>query len=383
MLFDLIVIGAGPAGAAAAKTAADAGLRCALVDKARFPRDKLCGGGFTGRAARYYREIFAPDLPADFDSKTAVALYGFGEKLGVIEDIPPVYLTMRLALDDHLCALALAAGAADFTGRAITAFRPETGEVTLAGGEVLRAPVVIGADGVNSFTARTLFGRPFDPARIGFALEVEAPPLAPEAPLRIDMGAAHWGYGWSFPKTGSHTVGIGGVHSRNPDLKALMRAYMRDLGLPGDARIKGQYLPFGKARRNPGRDNVLLAGDAAWLVDPVTGEGIAYAMKSGQMAALAARDALARHEPAAALRLYRARLRPIRVAMRDANFVRLLIYWGPFRKGFIRAVRGSGRLRHDYMRLLGGELEYPDLMRRLLRRLPNYLGRALGGRKGA
>ena len=101
-------------------------------------------------------------------------------------------------------------------------------------------------------------------------------------------------------------------------------------------------------------------------------------MKSGQMAALAARDALARHEPDAALRLYRARLRPITRAMRDANVVRLLIYWGPVRKGFIRAVRGSGRLRHDYMRLLGGELEYTDLMRRLIWRLPNYIGRATG-----
>ena len=378
MLFDVIVIGAGPAGAAAARTAADAGLRVALVDKARFPREKLCGGGFTGRAARYYREIFGPDLPGDFDRKESVALYGFGEKLGVIEDIPTIYLTMRLSLDDHLCALALKAGAADFTGQRITAFRPDAGEVELAGGKLLQAPVVIGADGVNSHVARVLFGRAFAPDQIGFALETEAPALAPDAQLRIDMGAANWGYGWSFPKAGSHTVGIGGVHSRNPDLKQLMRDYMADLGLPADMRIKGQYLPFGKARRAPGRDNVLLAGDAAWLVDPVTGEGIAYAMKSGQMAALAARDALARHEPDAALRLYRARLRPITRAMRDANVVRLLIYWGPFRKGFIRAVRGSGRLRHDYMRLLGGELEYTDLMRRLIWRLPNYIGRATG-----
>ena len=365
MLFEVIVIGAGPAGAAAARTAADAGLRVALVDKARFPREKLCGGGFTGRAARYYREIFGPDLPGDFDRKESVALYGFGEKLGVIEDIPTIYLTMRLSLDDHLCALALKAGAADLPARGSPPSVPTPAR--------WKAPVVIGADGVNSHVARVLFGRAFAPDQIGFALETEAPALAPDAQLRIDMGAANWGYGWSFPKAGSHTVGIGGVHSRNPDLKQLMRDYM-----PADMRIKGQYLPFGKARRAPGRDNVLLAGDAAWLVDPVTGEGIAYAMKSGQMAALAARDALARHEPDAALRLYRARLRPITRAMRDANVVRLLIYWGPFRKGFIRAVRGSGRLRHDYMRLLGGELEYTDLMRRLIWRLPNYIGRATG-----
>lgn len=379
MNFDVIVIGAGPAGASAARTAASLGLRVALVDKARFPRDKLCGGGFTGRAAQYYREIFERDLPEAFDSKTAVELYGFGEKLGVIDDIPPVYLTMRLSLDAHLCALAMAAGAVDFTGQKITEMDPEAGTVTLASGTRLQAPVVIGADGCNSAVARRVFGRAFDPNRIGFALEAEGPELAKDAPLRIDMGAANWGYGWSFPKTGTHTVGVGGVHSRNPELKALMKAYMADLGVPAETRIKGQYLPFGQARRCPGRNNVLLVGDAAWLVDPVTGEGIAYALKSGQMAALAARDALARHEPDAALMLYRARLRPILTAMRHANRVRLLLYWGPFRQGFVRAVRKSGNLRYDYMRLLGGEIEYTDLMRALVRRLPNYLSRAFGG----
>lgn len=378
--FDVIVVGAGPAGAAAARTAAAHGLRTALIDKARFPRDKLCGGGFTGRAARYFREIFECDLPADFDRKDAVALYGFGEKLGVIEDIPPVYLTMRLSLDETLMRLATEAGAMDYTGHVISDMDPEAGRITLGETQIC-APVVIGADGVNSAVARALFGRAFDPDKIGFALECEAPAISPDAILRIDMGAAEWGYGWSFPKSNSHTVGIGGVHSRNPDLKALMRGYMEDLDIPRATRIKGQYLPFGQARRRPGRGNVLLAGDAAWLVDPVTGEGIAYAMKSGQQAALAARDALARHEPAAALMLYRDRLRPLTRAMAQANMVRLLIYWGPFKHGFVRAARGSGHLRHDYMRLLGGEIEYSDLMRRLLRRFPGYLRRAFGQRK--
>ena len=378
MSYDVIVIGAGPAGSAAARTAAAAGLRVALVDKAVFPRDKLCGGGFTGRAAQYYSEIFETELPPDFISKSSVALFAFGEPLGRIEDIPPVYLTMRTALDAHLLDLALAAGAEDFTGRRIAELAPEAGRVTLSDGTELAAPVVIGADGVNSATARALFGRAFDPAQVGFALETEAPAIAPDAPLRIDLGAAEWGYGWSFPKTDSHTVGVGGVHGRNPDMKARMRAYLKVLGLPEDTPVKGQFLPFGKARRRPGRANVLLAGDAAWLVDPVTGEGIGYAMKSGQMAALAARDALARHEPEMALALYRHRLRPLLAAMRHANRLRVLLYRGPLQRGFVRAAKCSGRLRHDYMALLGGEIEYPQLMRRVMLRLPDYLGRASG-----
>ncbi|MGX9355266.1 geranylgeranyl reductase family protein [Roseobacteraceae bacterium S113] len=380
LTFDLIVIGAGPAGAAAAYTGARAGLKTALVDKAKFPRDKLCGGGFTGRSARYYEEVFERALPTAFESKSEVTFHAFGQELGVIPDIPPIYLTMRLALDNLLFEHARDAGAADFTGQRITTLDADAQRVTLASGDVLQGKTMIGADGISSSTARSLFGRPFDPENVGFGLEIEAPPIARDAPLRIDFGQAVWGYGWSFPKHGSHTVGVGGVLSKNPDMKAIMSAYVAELGAPETLRYKGAYLPFGRARKRPGRGATLLAGDAAWLVDPVTGEGIAYAMKSGQMAAFAARDAIARHEPQMALKLYRDRLRPISWAIFQANAVRLIIYWGPFREGFIRAFRRSGTLRHDYMRLLGGEIEYHELSAKLLRRLPNYCKRVFFGR---
>ncbi|MCJ7873075.1 FAD-binding protein [Phaeobacter sp. J2-8] len=216
MEFDLIVIGAGPAGAAAAMTAVRAGLRCALVDKARFPRDKLCGAGFTGRAAKYYREIFATDLPPEFDQKTTVELYGFGEKLGVIADVPTVYLTMRLSLDAHLCALALAAGAEDFTGQRIAELSPEAGKVTLSDGRILTAPIVIGADGVNSVTARTLFGRAFDPARIGFALEVEAPPISPTRRCASTWGRRIGAMAGPFPNPAATPLALAGCIAEIP-----------------------------------------------------------------------------------------------------------------------------------------------------------------------
>lgn len=377
--FDILVIGAGPAGASAAYTAAEHGLSVALIDKASFPREKLCGGGFTGRAARYYREIFGRDVPGHFDRKSAVTFHAFGERIGEIPDIPPVFLTMRLDLDTMLCGHAITAGAADFTGTRIESIDADRQTVTLRDGRRLQGRVLIGADGINSAVARSLFGRPFDPARVGFGLEIEAPPIAPDAPLRIDFGQAIWGYGWSFPKAGSHTIGVGGVLSKNPDMKRIMAEYIDELDAPRDIRVKGQYLPFGTARKRPGRGATLLAGDAAWLVDPVTGEGIAYAMKSGAEAAQAARDALKRHEPQAALGLYRDRLRPMVWAIAQANLIRLIIYWGPFRQGFIRAFRSSGTLRRDYMRLLGGEIEYHELTAKLLRRLPDYLRRAFGG----
>lgn len=378
--FDMIVVGAGPAGAAAAHTAARAGRSVALVDKARFPRDKLCGGGFTGRAARYYEEIFERPLPPEFTAHDAVSFFAFGTRIATIDDIPPIYMTMRLDLDNLLFGHAVDAGAADWTGQRIAAIDPDGPSLTLASGTRLTADVLIGADGVHSQTARALFGRAFDPDRIGFGLEVEAPPAPAGAPLRIDFGQAIWGYGWSFPKPGSHTIGVGGVLSKNPDLAAVMRDYTETLGAGAEARVKGHHLPFGGARKRPGRGPVLLAGDAAWLVDPITGEGIAYAMKSGQWAAQAALEALRRREPEMALQIYRHKLRPIRRAIAQACWIRLIIYWGPFRTGFVEALRRSGNLRRDYMRVLGGELEYDTLSLRLLRRLPDYLRRALGPR---
>ncbi|SLN66456.1 Putative oxidoreductase/MT0587 [Pseudooceanicola marinus] len=384
--FDVIVLGAGPAGAAAAMTACRQGLTVALVDKACFPRAKLCGGGVTGRSARYFEEIFGTPLPPELiDTKTAVEFHAEDRPLGALPQIPPMHLTMRWHFDADLVARVLAAGATDLTGCRVAEIDTTTPALTLSDGRRLTARVLIGADGVNSPVARALFGRAYDPARIGFGLEVEAPapPGNADRPLRIDFGAAQWGYGWDFPKSGSSTIGIGGVLSRNGDMKGAMAAYLDLLGQDPTQPVKGHHLPFGDFRRRPGRGAVLLAGDAAGLVDPITGEGIAYALKSGQLAAQAAARALAEDAPATALRRYRATLRPIHRAIRQARAIRLLLFAPLFRPAFLAAFRRSGHLRHLYMRLLAGEIEYPDLARATLRRLPAFLTGALqrGGTK--
>ena len=200
-VFDVIVIGCGPAGGAAAVTAARAGLKAALIDKARFPRQKLCGGLFTGRAKSYYQEIFGEKpAPETMVEKSSVSFWQAEASLGTLEDVPPLYLTMRWDLDHGFYRHAMAAGVADFTGSRIAAFDLAQNEVVLASGQRLKFRVLIGADGVNSAVARQIFGSAFDHARIGFGLEIEAPASPPDAPVRIDFGAAQWGYGWAFPK---------------------------------------------------------------------------------------------------------------------------------------------------------------------------------------
>ena len=381
--FDLIIIGSGPAGSASAMTAAAAGLSVALLDKSAFPRDKLCGGGVTGRAARYMHEIFglAPDSDL-FLVSDRFRLACDGQVITSQDNIPPIHMTMRQAFDARLHSMAVAAGAQVFAPVRITALDPANATVTLADGRRLQAALLIGADGANSLVARAIFGRAFDPARIGFGLEVELDrDLFPDITTEIDLGAADWGYGWVFPKHGSVTLGVGGIHARNPDMRAHFMRYLArhvpEGRKVGSVRCKGAFLPFGTYRKTPGAGRVLLAGDAAGLVDPITGEGIGWAMRSGQFAGAAAVAALAAGRPDTALATYQRRLAYIHREMDAARRIRALIYARPVKGIFPRTVARYPSLSSAYLRLLAGDMDYADLGARVLFRLARRMGGSL------
>jgi geranylgeranyl reductase family protein len=305
--YDLIVIGSGPAGSAAATTARALGLSVAIVDKAKFPRDKLCGGLFTGRSEKAMRSVFGLDVTDDlFVTSDHMRFLANGEVLADIKDAPPVHLTMRRDFDAMLHSHAVKQGAVAFLGIPITEIGDDT--ITIRGGETLQFRALIGADGVNSFVARHLFGRPFDPETIGFGLEIETPlSESRDNAVEVDFDAADWGYGWSFPKKKTATIGVGGINSRNADMKANMAAYVGLTDSDETLKYKGQYLPFGDFKKRPGKGNILLAGDAAGLVDPITGEGIALAMESGDYAARAIHKALETQSPDTAIDHYMTR----------------------------------------------------------------------------
>ncbi len=372
--FDVAVIGAGPAGAAAAATAVRVGLSVALIDHKSFPRNKLCGGLITGRSMRYFRDVFGENLTVDpLERKEVIEFQFQGRDLGRISDAPPMFLSMRWEFDHHLVERAVAMGAEDMTGQQVEAIDIQTRRIALKDGRTLAYGVMIGADGANSMVARRLFGRSFDRSRIGFGLEIEAPsvPRPAEAPLSVNIAAAQWGYGWSFPKDCSTTIGVGGLLTENDDFKSALTDYLRILGVEADERdFKGQFLPFGDFRKQPGSGSVLLAGDAAGLVDPITGEGIAYALKSGQMAARAAKSASTTDTPEVALRLYQKQLRPIHRSLRMANLIRPMIFHPRFQPTFERAFRGSVTVRRKYLDLLAGEIGYGAILAACLWRMP-------------
>ncbi|MEM6482808.1 MAG: geranylgeranyl reductase family protein [Pseudomonadota bacterium] len=379
--FDLVVLGAGPAGTSAATRARELGLSVAIVDKARFPRDKLCGGLVTGRCAQALHDVFGLEItPELFDTRRDFEFHLNGRSLGGLRDVPPLHLTMRRNFDVRLLEIALSAGAANYTGHRIGSIDYTRNTVTLNEGQVLGFGCLVGADGVKSQIAAGLFGRSFDPDKIGFALEIEGPtPSDPETqPIRIDFGAASWGYGWGFPKRDSTTIGVGGLHQRNPDMKTKLEAYLALLETEQTCTIKGHFLPFGGVAKRPGRGNVLLVGDAAGLVDPITGEGIGHAVCSGSLSANAAARALREGHPQLAARYHKAAIRPIRQAIAQARLLRPLIFAPRLQPFFARTFSESTQLKRDYMHLLSGETDYPEILLRTSKRLPRALWKYLG-----
>lgn len=159
-------------------------------------------------------------------------------------------------------------------------------------------------------------------------------------------------------------------------MKAALASYLSQLEVAEAGKVKGQFLPFGDFRPMPGSGRVLLAGDAAGLVDPITGEGIAHALHSGELAALAAFDSLQNGDPDSALPRYVQRLAPIHTGLRHARRLRPILFDHRVRRAFVSSFRNSRSLRTDYLRMLDGSLEYSDIMRKMALRLPRFAWQA-------
>jgi geranylgeranyl reductase family protein len=306
--FDAIVVGAGPAGSTAAYRLARAGARVLLLDRERFPRDKPCGGGLTYRAVR--------ELPVSVDPVVEDVVHRFelgfryGSRFERRSEEPLILMTQRRRLDAHLAEQAAAAGADFRDGLRATALEPESDGATvrLDGGGAT-APVVLGADGVNGLTARSL-GLAAT-RRHGVALEgnvlnaLEGNVLNVDARAReyrgravVELGTVPGGYAWVFPKADHVNVGVGGWETEGPRLREHLERACTAYGLPSERleSLRGYRLPMRRAGEPAGRGRVLLLGDAAGLVDPLSGDGIYEALVSARLAASATLDLLAGRE---------------------------------------------------------------------------------------
>ncbi len=364
--YEAVIVGGGPAGSAAGYTLASQGLNVCILDKCHFPREKLCGGLITLRSKEIFENTFRREWDERLFKKTdEVRFLMRGRLLSTLRGQCPLYPTMRFDFDNYLLSLAAQAGCKLRLGNAVSKIEVDNRTVVLADGSEIGFTYLIGADGVNTVVGRTLYGRSFNPMTIGFALEVEVPrnklPERADA-VDIDFGSNPWGYGWVFPKHKTFTVGVGGLHRLNKDMKASLAAFLLQHGLNiSEFKVKGQYIPVGDFRPEPGQNSILLCGDAAGFVDPITGEGIAYAMQSGRAAAIAILRAQAAGAPLTALDEYIKQVAPILDSLKRANSWRWLIFPKFIRPAFEWAFADASTLQKGFMDILSGRIEYKDL----------------------
>jgi geranylgeranyl reductase family protein len=288
--FDVAVIGAGPAGSVTALRLARGGARVLLVDKARFPRDKPCGGGLTLRAVRQLPVDPGPVVEHEVDRmEFRLAWRRRFERRGRRGAF--VLMTQRRRLDHYLVEQAAAAGAEFRDGVKVSAVSERGLRID---GAPVAAEVVVGADGANGTSARALeLGGPITH---GVAYEGNAPFEERYRGLAvIELGTIPGGYGWVFPKGDHVNVGVGGWAAEGPRLRAHLAELCGRHGIDeaGLESVRGHRLPLRRAGFVPARGRALLVGDAGGLVDPLTGDGLYEAFVSARLAADAALDVLA------------------------------------------------------------------------------------------
>jgi geranylgeranyl reductase family protein len=293
--WDAIVVGAGPGGSVTAYRLAQAGASVLLLDKARFPRDKPCGGGLTMRAVRELP--FSPEPVVEHDVDRMRFRLAFGSSYERAAREPLILMTQRRRLDAFLAERAATAGATFRDGARVTAVREEAGgfAVDVDGGEE-RCTVLVGSDGANGVTAKQL-GLAGSPT-YGVALEGNLPyERAPERYERtavVELGTVPGGYGWVFPKGDHLNYGVGGWEHQGPALRSHLKRLCDAHGVDDGSleSVRGHRLPLRKPDAPLARGRALLVGDAGGLVDPLSGDGMYEAFLSARLAAEATLDVL-------------------------------------------------------------------------------------------
>ncbi|GGK98651.1 geranylgeranyl reductase family protein [Mangrovihabitans endophyticus] len=306
-VWDVAVVGGGPAGLAAAHAAASGGARTVVLERAAHPRYKTCGGGLIGTSMSMAdARIMVPAR----DTVSAVTFTDIGRRAFTrhASDRPLLTMVRRDDFDFAWYRAAQSAGAQIRQNAQVRAVRQDSdhGTVVLADRSEITARTVIGADGSAGVTARHA-GVTFDQQDLGLEVELAATAAdrrAWKGRVLLDWGPVPGSYGWVFPKDDQLTVGVIMSKGRGADSKAYLSRFLGQLGLSGRTVLRDSgHLTRCRSLDAPlRRGRLLVVGDAAGLLEPWTREGISYALRSGSWAGrAAAADALDRY-PAAVQR---------------------------------------------------------------------------------
>jgi len=361
--YDAIIVGGGPAGATAAFFLGQAGARVLVLEKEKLPRYKTCGGAVSAQVL----DQFPFSFDSVIESKINAISYGWGNQIVTIP-LPnsSLRMVMRADFDAHLLRHAQADVREGIAVRTVSEAEAKV-VVTTRSGERMSTDYLIAADGANSIIARSLGLR--SQRVLAGAIEVEANVPADiqarfaNSPLLI-FGDLPVGYLWIFPKSDHLSVGIGALHPKPGELQSVLKQVMKRYGISLDGGQHGHPLPIYARRERVNTRRTFLVGDAAGFVDPFTGEGIRFAIKSGRMAA----EAILAGNP----QRYAARLR--RTIQRNHRHALLwtdLFYRAPrfyFEVGLRNPV-----LSRALMQMLNDRIGYGRLFLQIIATFPMFL----------
>lgn len=293
-VWDVVVVGAGPAGASAAYAAAVAGRRVLLLEKSELPRYKTCGGGIIGPS----RDALPPGFELPLQDRVHAVTFSLEGRFARTRRSRRMLfgLINRPEFDAQLVQHAQKAGAELRTGATVTRVEQHgpsvpdrrTAAVVLADGETILARAVVGADGSASRIGAHV-GVKMGQVDLGLEAEIPVPPSVAEdwkGRVLIDWGPMPGSYGWVFPKGDTLTVGVISARGEGAATKRYLEDFVARLGLAGfEPSISSGHLTRCRTDDSPlSRGRVLVCGDAAGLLEPWTREGISYALRSGRLA---------------------------------------------------------------------------------------------------
>jgi geranylgeranyl reductase family protein len=314
-LYDLTVVGGGPAGATCARRAADAGLDVLLLEKAHHPREKPCGGALGPQTIQNLDLDISSVIERTFNA--AVVCTPSGKKVTLTSKGLVGHIVTRSEFDSYLLEKAADAGVDVVQGAEMVGLEQlRSGIRVLAVGDSYKSHLLVGADGVNGIVARELGIRTkWTPEQVALCMTANVPMSSNDVEsvmstygvdsspaIEFYFGLVSWGYGWLFPKRAGFNIGIGCRVDKQKNLHQIWERFValieREKGIELDVSEKVSYrVPLGDKLGSCIARRSMLVGDAAGLVSPLTGEGISYAIQSGKLAAKIASETVKTKSP--------------------------------------------------------------------------------------
>lgn len=375
-MYDVIIVGGGPAGSSAGRRAGIKGLHTLLIEKEVFPRYKACGGALSERALSYL-DFSLPQFVREREI--------FGARFRFKESVIEGYYESRIAtmvtrsiLDDYLLDKGKETGIEIKFGEKVIDYTEKDDFVEIITNEnVYRSKFVIIGEGSQGNLKRKV--RRIDKrGEYGICIvadveeHIEKIDQSLFNSVEIHFDILKMGYGWIFPHNNYYSVGIGAFADKIANPKRIMKEFLKTNGFTGTYRLRGHTIPAGGITRTVISPRVVLVGDAAGFVDPFAGEGIAYAIRSGQIAADVIAKDIRDNNHGAHLRLYESMCQ--REFADDFKYALLSVkMMHRFPDFFFKLLTSNQEVFEKFIQIPNLTRHYRSYLEWLIPRLPKYL----------